>query len=309
LTPLPNRVARSVSSVGDGRLFRYENGLEIRTDAPLAPSRDRVLGLGTPQATLMNYMLCRPDRLSGRTVLEPFAGSGAIGLMALRAGARHVDLLDINPRTVRFAKDNAARNGFGPMEVTCIEGSLEEFAPPCAYDLLFANPPFVPTPDAVTGTLTSNAGAEGSLLAELLLRRLDELLAPAGEAFVYVFQFVRDGQPLLLEAIEHHVTRREVELTPTQLHPIAADAYFAAYLELFPTHAEGVQRWRADIEGRHGAGLGLDHYVIHVSGRGDAPTRCTITDNLEEKYGVGLRLTFDDDRELALGRAFENFVP
>jgi tRNA1(Val) A37 N6-methylase TrmN6 len=302
-------VARSVSSEGDGRLFRYENGLAIRTDAPLAPSRDRVLGLGTPQATLMNYMLCRPDRLSGRVVFEPFAGSGAIGLMALRAGARHVDLLDINPRAVRFAKENASRNGFGAQEVTCIEGSLEGFLPPCAYDLLFANPPFVPTPDAVTGTLTSNAGAEGSLLAEMLLRRLDGLLAPEGEAFLYVFQFVRDGRPLLLESIESHVTQREVELTPTQLHPIAAEAYFAAYLELFPAHADGVQRWRADIEGRHGTELGLDHYVIHVAGRGDSPTHCAIADNLEEKYGMGLRLTFDDDRELALGRAFENFVP
>jgi len=309
LTALPNRVARSVASDGDGRLFRYESGLEIRTDAPLAPSRGRVLGLGTPQATLMNYMLCRPDRLAGRLVFEPFAGSGAIGLMALRAGARHVDLLDKSPRAVRFAKDNASRNGFGAKEVTCIEGSLEDFRPPDAYDLVFANPPFVPTPDAVTGTLTSNAGAEGSLLVEMLLQRLDGLLAPQGEAFIYVFQFVREGQPLVLGAIEKHLTRRSVELTPTQLHPIAADAYFAAYLELFPTHADGIGRWRADIEGRHGVGLALDHYVIHVAGRGEAPTDCAIADNLEEKYGVGLRLTFDEDRELALGRAFENFVP
>jgi SAM-dependent methyltransferase len=309
LNPLPNRVARTVATDGDGRLFRYENGLEIRTDAPLAPRRDRVLGLGTPQATLMNYMLCRPERLAGRLVFEPFAGSGAIGLMALRAGARHVDLLDKSPRAVRFEKDNASRNGFGAKEVTCIEGSLEDFPPPDAYDLIFANPPFVPTPDAVTGTLTSNAGIEGSLQLEMLLRRLDELLAPRGEAFIYVFQFVREGLPLVLESIERHVTRRPVELTPTQLHPIVADAYFAAYLELFPTHAEGIQHWRADIEARHGVGLGLDHYVIHVAGRGDEPTHCTIADDLEEKYGLGLRLTFDDDRELALGRAFENFVP
>lgn len=309
MSTLPNRVARTVASGGDGRLFRYENGLEIRTDVPLAPSRNRVLGLGTPQAALMNYMLCRPERLAGRLVFEPFAGSGAIGLMALRAGARHVDLLDINPRAVRFAKDNASRNGFGAKEVTCIEGSLEDFQPPGAYDLLFANPPFVPTPDALAGTLTSNAGIEGSLLIEMLLQRLEELLAPEGEAFIYVFQFVRDGQPLVLGSIEKHVIRRGVELTPTQLHPIAADAYFEAYLELFPTQTEGVKRWRDDIEHRHGAGLSLDHYIIHVAGRGDEPTQCTITDNLEEKYGLGLRLTFDEDRELALGRAFENFVP
>src|SRR5512145_278373 len=110
---LPNHIARTVRADGEGLIFRFQHGLEIRTDAPLAASRERVLALGTPQATLMNYMLCQPARLADRLVFEPFAGSGAIGLTALRAGARRVELLDVNPRAVRFARENAERNGFG----------------------------------------------------------------------------------------------------------------------------------------------------------------------------------------------------
>ena len=139
---LPNRVARTTQIDGDGLVHRFEHGLEIRTDKPLAADPGRVLALGTPQATLMNYMLSRPERLADRLVFEPFAGSGAIGLTALRAGARRVELLDINPRAVRFARENAERNGFRPEQVGCIEGSIESFVPWQPYDLIFANRKF-----------------------------------------------------------------------------------------------------------------------------------------------------------------------
>jgi hypothetical protein len=306
---LPKRVVRTMQPDGDGLLFRYEHGLEIRTDKPLAADRGRVLALGTPQATFMNYMLCRPERLAGRLVFEPFCGSGAIGLTALRAGARRVELLDINPRAVRFAHENAERNGFGPERVACIEGSIESFVPVQLYDVIFANPPFVPTPEEIPGTLTSHAGSEGNLLVDILLRRLDALLAPEGEAFIYLFQFIRDGRPLVVDSIEKWAIEREVELTPTQLRPIPADAYFDAYLELFPSVADAIQRWRANLTRHYGAALTLDHFVVHVGARRPGHTHWTIADNLEQKFGERLRLLFTDDRQMALGRVFENLVP
>ncbi len=306
---LPNRIARTTQPDGDGLLFRFGHGLEIRTDKPLAADAGRVLALGTPQATLMNYMLSWPERLAGRLVFEPFAGSGAIGLTALRAGARRVELLDINPRAVRFARENAERNGFGPERVLCIEGSIESFVPAQPYELIFANPPFVPTPDGIEGTLTSRAGSEGNLLVDLLLRRLELLLAPDGEVFIYLFQFVREGKPLVTHSIERWVREREVELTPTQQRPIAVEEYFEAYLQVFAGKQQAIRRWRADLLERHGAALTLDHYVAHVGPQRQAPTRWTIEDNLERKFGDGLRLAFAEDRQLALGRVFENFVP
>jgi hypothetical protein len=306
---LPNHIARTVRPEADGLVFRFDHGLEIRTDHPLAADPGRVLALGTPQATLMNWILCHPERVAGRLVFEPFAGSGAIGLTALRAGARRVELLDVNPRAVRFARENAERNGFGPDQVACLEGSIESFVPAEAYDLIVANPPFVPTPSEIGGTLTSHAGPDGNLLVDVLIRRLDALLAANGEALAYVFQFVRDGRPLLVDALESRVRARDVELTPTQQRPIAAEAYFAAYHEVFPRAEEAIRRWRADLEKRHGPSLALDHYVMHVGAKRAGPTRWRLADNLEQKFGEGLRLVFDDDRQLALGRVFENFVP
>lgn len=210
---------------------------------------------------------------------------------------------------MRFARENATRNGFGEEQVACFEGSIESYVPAQPYDLILANPPFVPTPDAIPGTLTSQAGSEGNDLGDVLLRRLDALLAPQGEAFVYLFQFLREGRPLVADSIERWVVERDVELTPTQQRPISAGAYFEAYLELFPDAADAIQRWRDDLVGRHGAALTLDHFVVHVGAQRSGPTRWTIHDDLEAKFGAGLRLTFRDDREMALGRAFENLVP
>ena len=306
---LPNHVARTTQEDADGLLHRFAHGLEIRTDKFLAADPRRVLALGTPQATLMNYMLCWPERIAGRLVFEPFSGSGAIALTALRTGARRVELLDVNPRAVRFARENAARNGFGTEQVMCIEGSIESFVPAQRYELMFANPPFVPTPDGIEGTLTSQAGSEGNLLVDALLQRLELLLAPDGEAFIYLFQFVHEGRPLVVPSIERWVREREVELTPTQQRPIAAEEYFEAYRQIFPGNHEAIRRWRTDLLERHGAALTLDHYVVHVGPQRQAPTRCSIEDNLERKFGEGLRLSFAEDRQLALGRVFENFVP
>ena len=110
-----------------------------------------------------------------RTLFEPFAGSGAIGFMALKVGAGHVDFLDVNPRASQFQRENAGLNQFSSSRFTSITGDIADFAPARKYDLMLANPPFVPTPEGIDGTLTSNGGPEGSRFVEILVERLEEL--------------------------------------------------------------------------------------------------------------------------------------
>jgi hypothetical protein len=304
---LPNLVEREVREEGELLLFRYPNGLAIQTEKPLRNDPLRILPLGVPQAALMNFMLHSPELLEGRLVFEPFAGSGAIGLMALKAGARRVELLDINPKAVRFQKRNSERNGFEPGQVVCIEGPIQTFVPEKRYDLLFANPPFVPTPDGIEGTTTSRAGPDGNEFVDILFARLDELLEPEGQAFVYLMQFVAGERPLIADSLERHVVERPVTLTPTQVEPVAFEEYYRAYLDLFPGGRDATERWRASLEERHGADLTLEHYIAHLGPRGSAPGSWKIVDDLEEKYGQGLRIRFESGRELAYGRAFENY--
>jgi hypothetical protein len=167
----------------------------------------------------------------------------------------------------------------------------------------------VPAPDGIDGTVTSNGGAEGNRFVEILLRRLEEFLEPQGEALIYVFQFVRDRQPLLVDLVSELVVRRQVELTPSQEHPIRFEAYSHAYSLLFPEAEQEIARWRSALVGRHGEDLTLCHYVARVGPRGDSPTSCLIRDDFREQFGESFLVPSDDENRISLGRVYENFFP
>ena len=159
-----NLLQRTSEVHGEQMLYHFGNGLVVRTEHPGVKSPLRVLGLGSPQNTLLNYMLNFPETIRNKEVFEPFAGSGVLGLMALKVGAAYAEFLDINPRAVEFQRANAHLNDLTPDQFTCHEGDINTFVPERKFDLLFANPPFVPTPEGIKGLITSNGGAEGNTL-------------------------------------------------------------------------------------------------------------------------------------------------
>jgi SAM-dependent methyltransferase len=301
-----NVLGRTREERGDRVLYRYDSGLEIETERMLYGEPRRILPIGGPQEAMMNHLVHEPGRVEGRRVLEPFAGSGPLGLMALKLGAAHVDFLDINPRAVAFERANAERNGFAPERWRAIEGSIESFLPDERYDVILANPPFVPTPDGVQGTLTSNGGAEGNTLIDVLFERLDELLSPSGEALVYVMQFVAGERPLLADLLERHQPRRFTELTPVQQTPIPLADYVFAYHASFPDDREAIARWQDELTARHGPALAVQHYVAHLGPVGERAGGWAVVDNLAEKYGEGFLYPTERNQELALARVWEN---
>ncbi len=305
---IPDLLQQSRDVCGDVVVNRFANGLTIKTEVFTKPDRLRILPLGTPQASLMNHMLNFPQRVRGRRVFEPFAGSGALGFMALKAGAAAVDFLDINPRAAEFQRENAALNRFGAGQFTAITGDIAYFAALRAYDLIVANPPFVPTPTGIDGTITSNGGAEGNRFVDILLRRLEEFLESSGRALIYVFQFAAHGQPLIVDLVARTVTNRAVELTPSQACPLAFETYCRAYALLFPAAGPAIDQWRSDMVRMHGPALTLCHYVVDIGPRSDAPTRCTLRDNFADKFGDSFLVPSHSEDELALGRVLENFV-
>jgi release factor glutamine methyltransferase len=78
--------------------------------------------------------------LAGREFLDMGTGSGIIGLFAARAGAR-VTAVDVNPRAVQCAVENAAAAGFS---VEYWQSDLFSNLQGCAFDVIAWNPPFFP---------------------------------------------------------------------------------------------------------------------------------------------------------------------
>ena len=80
---------------------------------------------------LARFMIDQPDAVRGRRVLDFAAGCGLAALAASRAGAKHVEVAEIDPLAVAAIAFNARLNG---LAVTTSEKDL--VGCPCRWDLI-----------------------------------------------------------------------------------------------------------------------------------------------------------------------------
>ena len=193
--------------------------------------------------------------------------------------------------------------------MTTITGDIATFVPSRRYDLILANPPFVPTPDGIEGTLTSNGGPEGNRFVEILLDRFALLLEPSGRALVYLLQITRGGEPTIVDVLARTIEGRRIDLIPTQKSPVPFDVCCTAYARLFADAEPAIESWRAAIVAAHGADLALRHFILDIGPQCDAAASWSIRDDFAARFGEMFLVPSDDVEELALARVLENFVP
>lgn len=86
------------------------------------------------------------DRISGASMLDLFAGTGAIGIEALSRGAARAIFVEAHPASLKLLKTNLDQCGlFGNTEV--YPGELRTFFQHAArtgltFDIIFADPPY-----------------------------------------------------------------------------------------------------------------------------------------------------------------------
>ncbi len=110
--------------------------------------------------------------VSGETVLDLFAGSGALGLEALSRGARWADFCDASPAAVAAVKENVERLGYGDRSaVSRVDARRRvesDLAAGRTYDLMLIDPPY---------TMLNDLQRHMSL-------HLPEILAPGGRIVI-----------------------------------------------------------------------------------------------------------------------------
>lgn len=155
-------------------------------------------------------------QLTGASVLDLYAGSGAVGLEALSRGAARAVMVESDPRAVRVIRANVAALGLpgahviaGRVERVLARGPAsagpEDAGGGCAvgtgqppvpvdpegasggrFDVVFADPPYAMAADVVTAALTTLARgswlAPGALLAVERSTRSGVLCWPEGYA-------------------------------------------------------------------------------------------------------------------------------
>jgi tRNA1(Val) A37 N6-methylase TrmN6 len=279
----------------DGRVeYVFCNDLVVTAQVAEMDHYRRILPLTRLQGALLSYLLRAPSIAYRKQVFEPFAGAGALGFMALSTGAKSVDFLDINPRAQMFQRETAIKNGFSDSILRHYTADLAAFEPIGPYDLILANPPFLPTPDCIPGTLTSNGGSDGNRLLSVLLRRLPQFLQPGGEAFVILFQILVRGVPLAALQFADELSDRDVEFVALQERAVPFTSYVQAYTDRYPSSVTEITEWARTLVRDLGPDLSLCHYIMHVGARADGTGDVRMLFDGVERFGSQYVMPADD---------------
>jgi 16S rRNA (guanine966-N2)-methyltransferase len=122
---------RVVAGLAGGRRLQAPAGRKVR------PTSERV------REALFNA-LGSMDAISGATVLDLFAGTGALGIEALSRGATSATFVDADPRAVAAIKANLQATGMAE-RARVVQADVVRYLterPPAGVDIAFADPPY-----------------------------------------------------------------------------------------------------------------------------------------------------------------------
>ncbi len=108
------------------RLLKSVPGLAVR------PTPDRL------REAMFNVL---GGAVEGRTFLDAYAGSGAVGLEALSRGARHVILIEKSPAALAVIRENVQTLDV-QTEVTVLRGSAARLLESLTAEIAFVDPPY-----------------------------------------------------------------------------------------------------------------------------------------------------------------------
>lgn len=124
--------------------YKGRNLKALKGDAT-RPTTDRV------RESLMSSLISARGTLEGASVLDAFAGSGALGLEALSRGAAFAAFCDQDSQALRTIEANIALLKLDRKEYRVFKGDV--FALPKRlfqqFDLVFLDPPYAIEPDRV----------------------------------------------------------------------------------------------------------------------------------------------------------------
>ncbi|WP_435111144.1 HemK2/MTQ2 family protein methyltransferase [Nocardiopsis synnemataformans] len=131
--------------------------------------------------SLLRAVLRERGQVAGRSVLDVGSGTGALGIEAFRAGAASLTSIDLSRRSVLASWLNSRLRG---IPATVRRGDL--FAPvaPQRFDLVLANPPYMPAasplPPRHRMARCWDAGPDGRILLDRICAGASSVLNEDG---------------------------------------------------------------------------------------------------------------------------------
>jgi 16S rRNA (guanine966-N2)-methyltransferase len=124
------------------------------------------------------------SRLADATVLDLFAGSGALGFEALSRGAAAVTFVESDARTAQALRDTASVLGLSPRVTVHTAPALRAVSRIAGrYDLVFADPPYAqPYPADVFAALNARGAIDAA--TTIVYEHAARTPAPADAAMI-----------------------------------------------------------------------------------------------------------------------------
>ena len=209
-----------------------------------------------------------------RSALDLCTGSGIHALLAA-AHSERVLAVDINPRAARCARFNAQALGIANLEV--VIGDLFEPAGRQRFDLITANPPFVPSPVDTLGF--RDGGRSGEDIQKRIVAGLPHYLAPAGMAHMVTELGERAQEPLAGRL------RQWLDGAPMDIHVLRLGDYDATTYAIGHAKGEGYESF-LDSTGAWARNLRAQGYarvvLVLVSFQWSSPACGAPWDRIEE---------------------------
>jgi 16S rRNA (guanine966-N2)-methyltransferase len=160
-------LTRIVGGRFGGRRLAVPPGRTVR------PTSERV------REALASALEARLGGLAGRTVLDLFAGTGAVGLELLSRGATSVTLVESDPLVAKVLRANVAAVGpaLGPGAANVVVGRAENVHLEGPFDVVFVDPPYALDVDPI---LLSAAGYVSAVMVVERATRSADPVWPQG---------------------------------------------------------------------------------------------------------------------------------
>lgn len=138
--------------------------LEAPAWAGVRPTSDKL------RETLFNVLA---PIVGGATMLDAYAGTGAVGIEALSRGAAHVTFADADRRALQLVERNLARCGIaaGYAIIRADLGVTAARPARAPFDLVYLDPPYQHDSTAAVQVVGGWLAAEGTLVLEHARRR------------------------------------------------------------------------------------------------------------------------------------------
>jgi SAM-dependent methyltransferase len=181
------RARASLYPVGERLIFSDHAWPELPHPGCTAVPYDQVMAVGLDSRNLARATVRRPVR----SALDLCTGSGVHALLAA-AHAQRVLAVDLNPRAVRCTRFNA--QALDSVNLEAVAGDLFDPVGAERFDLITANPPFVPSP--LNALQFRDGGPSGEDVQKRIVAGLPLHLAPGGMAQLVTELGEGDAEPI-----------------------------------------------------------------------------------------------------------------